>query len=194
MPPSPAYFLLAVATSLAFLTPAAFADTIFDLNARLDTSPRSNSTLTGTVDINTTTGLITSLDVTFAGFPFGPPAIFTGAPISQGVITFDGMPYFYRFQDEFLAPGPDSLFQLLDIGIPVQSLIDYTGGPICTIFATNQNCNSVVYQLGSPQGIVFDGSLTPEVTPTVPEPSTLVLLFTGALAAVGATRRRLLRA
>lgn len=137
-------------------------------------------TATGTITIDTTNGDFLSADITYTGVP--------------ATITFDGP------ADATTSIGPvtsteftdttDTYF--LDLSIPLASLINYAGGPVCSL----STCEpfSWIHTTPNPDGsyatanYFSSGSLDP-IAPT-PEPTSFLLLATGLLGAVARRKRR----
>jgi hypothetical protein len=164
---------------LSFLIASAFAHADNIQTFQLEDTNLVNSSLyfagtaTGTITIDTTTGDVLSASLVYTGTPttidFSGPA---GPTTSTGSVTST------EFTDT-----TDTYF--LDLNIPLASLINYTGGSICSL----STCEpfSWIHTAPRPDGsyatanYFTSGSLDP-TTPT-PEPSTLLLLATGFLAA-----------
>ena len=207
--------LFAVAT-FALCTAAAHADT-FVLNANFlapEPFEISHEDVTGTITIDTTTGMVTATDLTLTlyadnleGFP--PVVVASeelggaGFNMEQGAYTYSGSlglpPITY--------PSPTTYYQLdifnsvssnsLILNFQNASLVGYSGGGLCTNITP---CPT--YFGGVPSSVTwsFDGqsgtsnmagelpfSLEPAA---VPEPSTFTLVGSGLIGLAGAFRGR----
>jgi hypothetical protein len=199
--------LLFALLAVAFLCPTCHAD-MFTLQSGFFTQAGADIDVfaDGQITIDTITGVVTEAD-------------FTLDDGSDPVVDFDSSDETIA---QFLDPGPFGILTYhieilnsdgasLELVLPVHSLIGYTGGPICNEVDphTGLACQEVSFQVINPaefdllSGVAFEGSLTlPSVTtpptspPTspspIPEPSSILLLSTGALAALGTARRRAL--
>jgi hypothetical protein len=161
---------------IATSTLLARADTVFDFSGQSMFGPSS-----GTITINTSTGLVTDvavqvgffdytiLDHQFSGF------LNPGEPIS--IIQMDTFPDFD---------------QGFDLGLPLDSLIGYDGGLVCS--SSNEvggYCFSPVFTHGVQTDQLISGYLEPQISSAAtPELSTFALLGTGILVLAGAVRRK----
>lgn len=160
--------LLLLSLTACLAIPAAKAATIFQVNGTFF----SGTTMTGTLTIDTTTGLALLSDVTLVG----PHA---------GHFTF--------IQAQFTPSPGATLLQLgpvamgvphLLLGFPVVDFRGYTGGPICIVAGTCSGGSNWTDTVS-----VFDGLASGSATAATPEPTSAWLLGIG-LTTLGAVRRR----
>jgi hypothetical protein len=146
----------------------------------------------GTLSLNVTTGQWVSADVSYylGGNPADVVATFTTL---DGNYSHPDFTYTFFLSDES-SSAPFSL------ALPVGSLVDYTGGSICSMVAPCTDGVSYMSAFAFPKTdpYVESGSLTliSSVDPpsaVTPEPSTFALFGTGLLSLAGVMRRRLVR-
>jgi len=195
---------LSALLAVAFLCPTCHADT-FNLQSGFFTGAGADIDVfaNGRITINTVTGVVTEADFTLDD-GFDPVVDFDSSDETIAQFLDPGLFGILTYHIEILNSDGASL----ELVLPVHSLIGYTGGPICNEVdpRTGLACKEVSFQVINPakfdllSGVAFEGSLTlPLVTPPptspptspspIPEPSSVLLLSTGALGALGTARR-----
>ena len=144
---------------------AAHADTttVFDLNSTFSGAD-GTGTLIGTLTVDTTLGTLLAADLTASGFLFG-----------NGAVT--------------LTSSNDLQVQLL---LPGNNLVGYTGSPICSISFLPASCaDGVSLVTAVNENLTSDAVLgTLEPATVTPEPSAFALLGTGLLGTAGLLRKK----
>jgi hypothetical protein len=167
------YALLAAALFLPAF--AAHADTITGFVL-------TSSLASGTVQIDTTTGVVESIDLTSPAVQSGDTFAYTYYDAGEDGIT--------EIAEGYFPPEPANGEIEIIIYLPVNTLVGYDGGAICSL---DNPCDPTsphpVISFGNHSGEAVDGTLSP-----TPEPSSLTLLATGVVGIAGVARRKLLRA
>jgi hypothetical protein len=175
-------FLQILAAILFLPTLAAHADTVtnFDFTGTYDLG-NVPYTASGTVAIDTTTGAVQTIDLGF-------PTLSSEAVVADTSSQSYGPPLnFTEIGETWLGQPGINYFAAITLDIPVATLVGYTGGNICSL--DNPCADPSTLTLGIGDNDFVDGTLSP-----TPEPSSWILVATGALAMVGVLRGRLLRA
>ena len=144
---------------VAIAAPIAHADSVFTVTGSFD----NGAILSGTATINTSTGLVTALDLSTTGaFVSGP---YTTVDPGQGPFFGD-----YIVSSTLSNSSIDLLFP------PPGSLVGYAGGSLCSDI---DSCFFISALNIAPFSIfpLTSGSLTPQVT--TPEPSSVALMLLG---------------
>jgi hypothetical protein len=186
-------FVLA-ALVLAACPLAAHADIVdtFAVNITTGSGFLPTDTAGGTLTLNITTGVWLSADVSYylGGNPADVVATFT---MFDGYYPHPNFAYTFFLSDQS-STAPFSL------ALPVSSLVDYSGGSICSMVAPCSDGFNYMSGFAFPKidPYVESGSLTliSSVDPpsaVTPEPSTFALFGTGLFSLAGAMRRRLVR-
>jgi hypothetical protein len=177
-----------ILAALLLMASNAFADEIvkFDLvttytQAAGDLPPGSLDA-SGQIVIDTTTGVVDAIDLSFANAPAA-----VGPGVTESAV-FGTPPNEVTAIDEAwcaIECGSDSDFQIgVQIVLP-GDLVGYTGGPICSTETPCSGTGPSSYTYGIAAKPYFSGELT-----VSPEPSSLVLMLTGALGMVAALSRK----
>jgi hypothetical protein len=185
-----------IAAALAFVACpfAAHADIVntFAVNITTGSGFSPTDTAGGTLTLDATTGMWVGADVSY----------YLGGNHADTVATFTTTDGYYRHPDFtytfFLSD--QSATAPFSLALPVSSMVDYTGGSMCSMIAPcNDGFNYMsAFAFPGTDPYVESGSLTliSSVDPpsaVTPEPSTFALFGTGLLSLAGAVRRRLAR-
>lgn len=171
-------FIALVASTLFLFTLAAHADptTTLALNGTYVWNSQDYTT-TGTVTFNPDTGALMAVDLSYGAWEGGNPAGFLSdfSLLYGGASPLDIEEAWNLNANQYEAP-------VIDLLLPVGSLIGYTGGNLCTLANPCDNEYSTFLALNQ-QGSFTQGTLNiPETLAPTPEPSSLTLLSAGALA------------
>jgi len=147
---------------------AASADTIFNFNGTF----QDGSALGGTMTVNTATGAIDGINLTVGSNTF----TFIQAPTPELI----GGSLFIQ-----LTATSAFNFPILDIFIPVTSLVGYNGGQLCISPTAGDCSNPTQWGANGTASYLTQGSSS-----AVPEPSSLILL-TGGLIGLGLLGRKM---
>jgi hypothetical protein len=189
-------FCLFVALASAFLTPKFLhADVISTLTLSGATF-QTGATGSGFITIDDTYGLVTGGELIYSGSPAPFPFLQVfGVPVQYPVGGIFEVVFHNSFSDQF------------SLAIPETSLVGYMGGPLCTVIGDQPAACSVGsgpdshYISGVENSVMIDGmvdgslglesSTSTGTAGVTPEPSSFVLLGTGALSVAYSIRRRL---
>ena len=161
--------LLLLALVVLAVSPAK-ADTVFNVSANVLTGPYAGlNVLTGTIDIDTVTGVATALDLTLSNDPSLAP--FTSIGGGHGTCTSPNCVYFSN-------AGFANFGQLI-----LGKMLGYTGG---TLGASGGNTGIGSFIDVNSGGYSIDGTVTPQGLTALtlahaPEPSSLVLMALGMI-------------
>lgn len=181
----PSVLIMAFVAALFLSAAAASADTVatFDLTTIYTANSGPDGTAFGTIVIDTTTGTVEAIDLSFAAEPG------TVFPIDTSSDLYGSGPSALVEISETWENALYDEYFFVGIALPVNTLVGYTGGLIC---AADDPCDGVVesgFQWGISQLLPYsDGQLTP-----APEPACLAFLGAGVLCLVEVFRRRSFR-
>jgi hypothetical protein len=168
--------LAMVAVFLVVSSTALHADTFY-LD---DVTFSSGATETGTLSIDTTTGVVTDSDLTYT--LGGQVATFSGVTDQSGI------PSLGLYVVQSINSSGNMVFNLVG-----DSLVGYTGGLICSLANLCDGSDRSAFFGTSPlptDDYFATGSLTETPPSSTPEPDSLVFVGTGLLGVIGEFRRR----
>ena len=139
-----------------------------------------NTTVSGTVVIDTTTGVFESGDLSYLGESFDVLVLTEDDPAGDAFVF-----------EMSTSSGP---FPRLVMGIVGDNLLGYSGGPLCSV--TDDVCggggggHSFYAPTSDTNVLLNSGSLAAGPVTTTPEPSSIAMLGTGLLGIAAVMRRR----
>ncbi len=167
----------AVASTVLLLPPDGYADQVTAFSLATVYQPpqpqQPDGTASGTIIIDTTTGMVEGVNLSFVGEP---------ASASPSTLwNMQGTPpnAFVEINESWITP--QNAFYDVEIALPVDAFVGYTGGSICTAAVPCFEDSFSSFSWGSSQ---MESYASGELTPT-PEPPTLTLLATGVLGLIG---------
>jgi hypothetical protein len=174
--------------SLALVAASAYAGTVFDVSGTFDYGGLVNneqSSITGTLTIDTVNGDITDANVTIAAngqFEETSTALNFTAISSQGTVGSSDNYYYVDF-------SPVNEYSLdLDIYLGAgANLAGYTGGNLCS---DTQSCYDGAESFYGIDPNLNNGVLSAEDVSGAPEPSSALLLLGGAAAMTALSQRK----
>jgi hypothetical protein len=179
-------FVTAVLAGVLLLTLPGYADqvTVFDLTTvyQPPQPQQPNGTASGTVTIDTTTGVVEAIDLSFAGEP--------GSVSPSTLWDVYGTPpnAFVEINESWITPK--NAFYDVEIVLPVDTLVGYAGGSICIKAAPCYSDSFSGFSSGISQ---LESYSSGQLTPITPEPTSLILFGTGISGLVVIFRRKLFR-
>lgn len=177
-------FVTVVVAGVLLLALPAYADQVTVFNLTTVYQPlqpqQPDGTASGTVTIDTTTGVVEAIDLSFAGEP---------ASASTGTLwdVYGTSPNaFVEINEAWTLL--DAYYDV-EIVLPVDTLVGYAGGSICTKATPcyDNSFSSFSWGISGPSSY-SSGQLTP-----TPEPASLILFGTGIPGLVVILRRKLFR-
>jgi hypothetical protein len=178
-------FVTAVVASVFLLALPVYADqiTVFHLTTvyQPPQPQQPDGTASGTVTIDTTTGVVEAIDLSFAGEPD------SASPNTLWDVYGTSPNAFVEINESWITPL--NAYYDVEIVLPVDTLVGYAGGSICTKAAPCYDNSFSGFSWGISQQESYSSG---ELTPT-PEPASLILLGAGIPGLVVIFRRKLFR-
>jgi hypothetical protein len=170
-------FVTAVASTVLLLAPYGYADqvTAFSLTTvyQRPQAQQPDGTASGTIIIDTTTGMVEAINLSFAGEPA------SASPSTLWNVQGTPPNAFVEINESWITL--QNAFYDVEIALPVDTFVGYTGGSICTAAAPCFDDSFSSFSWGSSQ---MESYASGELTPT-PEPPTLTLFASGVLGLIG---------
>ena len=178
-------FAAGIAAVLLLMASNALADEIRNFNLNVTTSADPTPIFLGQISVDLTTGALDAINLGFNDEPASASLGIEDGFFGTAPNAFFEIAQQWCYGSDGCDPDSDTVLSV-DLLLPVDSLVGYDGGPICS---TDNPCFDGAKSTYSYGGIYSEPYTSGEFTET-PEPSSLLLMVTGALF-VGATLTRM---